>query len=148
MPDQSGLTEISLPYLCRLTTPRVWIGAKRSKCHMKEADYVWPLRLTLMAAALTATVSGALFVSLIVRDSASLNVFNLASLIGTTQGAGLAFWFYKHPAIFIAGYLLFFAAVIPTTFAWIWLLYMPSLGFLTLALIIRIVSNARHWAFG
>ncbi len=111
-----------------------------------QPDNTWPLRLTLMAAALTATVSGTLFVSLIVRESASLNVLNLATLILTTQGAALALWFHKHPAVFIAGYLIFVAAVVPTIFAWIWLLYMPSLAILTLAAGIRIVTKARlHW---
>ena len=115
---------------------------------MTQPDHIWPQRLTLTAAGLTAIVSAALFVSLIVRESASLNPLNLATLIGATLGAGLAFWYHRRPSVFIVGYLLFVVAVIPTTSAWIWLLYMPSLGFLTVALIIRFVANARRRTLG
>ena len=113
---------------------------------MIQPDHSWPQRLTLMAAILTAAISAAIFASLVLRDSSSPNVFNLVSLIGTTQGAGLAFWFHRHPAGFAAGYLLFVAAVIPTTFGWIWLLYLPPLTILTIAAIVKIALRTRHLA--
>ena len=98
-------------------------------------------RLLRSALVLTATVSFGLFVSLILRESASLNWLNLWTLIGSSVSVLAALHFSRNFFLLLASYLLFIVAVAPATFGWIAFLYVPSFLLLTTAVISKLIAT-------
>ncbi len=93
------------------------------------------------ALVLTATVNVGLFISLIVRESASLNWLNLWTLTGSTASVLAALYFSRIWFLLLASYLLFIMAVVPATFGWIAFLYVPSFVLLTIAVISKLIAT-------
>ncbi len=86
--------------------------------------------LLTIGGALALAVSVGIFVSLIVRPTASINPFNMATLVLASAGGIVATLYPSRPRVLMAANVLLLLAVVPTVFAWIWLLYVPSVIFM------------------
>ena len=99
-------------------------------------------RTLLWTFALTTTVSSGLAISLILRESASLNALNLVTLIGAPLSVLAAFYFSRNLVLLLMSYALFVITVAPATFGWVAFLYVPSFLLLMGVVIFTLISRA------
>jgi hypothetical protein len=101
----------------------------------------WTDRLLVFAAALTAAVSGALFVSLILRGSASLNALNIVTLLGSSALVLAALYFSRNFTLLLISYVAFVVTVAPSAAAWIAFLYGPPFVALSMVIFITLIRR-------
>jgi len=99
-------------------------------------------RTLLWTFTLTTTVSSGLAISLILRESASLNALNLVTLIGAPLSVLAAFYVSRNLVLLLMSYALFVITVAPATFGWVAFLYVPSFLLLTGVVIFTLISRA------
>ena len=100
--------------------------------------------LSLTAAVLATLVSFGLFVSLLLRESASPNAWNMLTILGASASAFAAYYFVRKPIVFFVSYIVFTVSVLPATFGWIAFLYTPSFLLLTVVAMLIVI----HPIFG
>ena len=98
-------------------------------------------RTLLWTFALTTTVSTGLFISLIIRESASLNALNLVTLVGAPLSVLAAFYLSRNLVLLLLSYAMFTVVVAPSTFGWVAFLYVPSFLLLTGVVIFTLISR-------
>ena len=101
----------------------------------------WTDRLLVFAAASTAGVSAALFASLILRDSASLNALNMVTMLGSSASMLAALYFSRNFTLLLISYVAFVVTVAPSAAAWIAFLYVPPFVALSIVVLIRLARK-------
>ena len=106
---------------------------------MRVFSTKWTLLWTF---ALTATVSSGMAISLIIRETASLNALNLVTLVGAPLSVLAAFYFSRNLVLLLLSYVMFVITVAPATLAWVAFLYVPSFLLLTGVVIFTLIRRA------
>lgn len=88
-------------------------------------------------------VSIGLFISLIVRPTASINAANLATLILGFTGGLIAVRCSNRPRWLLASNVLLLLAVIPTIFGWLWMVYIGPTMLLAVGTSLKLLEMNR-----
>ena len=91
---------------------------------------------------LTAMISTGMAISLVLRESASLNALNLVTLVGAPLSVWAAFSLSRNLVSLLLSYVMFVITVAPAIFGWVVFLYVPSFLLLTGVVIFTLIRRA------
>ena len=101
-----------------------------------ESTLLWTFALTI-------TVSAGLFILLVVRQPASLNVLNLLTIFGTSLSTLAMLYFFRNIILLLLSYVAFVLSTLLAGPSPIYFLYVPSLLILSIVVALAVFSKAK-----